>query len=148
MTVWKSFLLIAAVVVFPVCAGCGSNYSKPAPVAGRITFQGKPVTEGVVIFHPQRGRPAIGIIGPDGAYKLTTYKKDDGAVPGKYIVTIESKRVSGGSRPKSLHEELTQGSSIEPPTVNWLVPEKYARPDTSPLTAEVVAGQNAFDFNL
>lgn len=126
--------------------GCGPTRPETAPVAGRVTFQGKPVAEGMITFLPEHGRPAIGAIGPDGGYRLTTFETGDGAPPGKYTVTIEARRVTAPPAPKNMKDEVNL--PLGRTKVEWLVPERYARPDTSPLKAEVVRGANTIDFNL
>ena len=135
-----------AVLGLLTCSGCGPSRPETAPVAGRVTFQGKPVAEGMITFLPEHGRPAIGAIGPDGGYRLTTFEAGDGAPPGKYTVTIEARRVTAPPAPKSMKDEVNV--PLGQTKVEWLVPERYARPDATPLTAEVVRGANTIDFNL
>jgi hypothetical protein len=136
-------------VQLPVLSGCGSNRPTIARVHGRIIYQGKPVTVGQIMFYPETGRPAIGTIGPDGAYKLTTFPNTpgDGALLGKHRVTVESTRLTGGVKANSLEEELrAPPSSI--PRIEWLVPEKFSQLGTTTLTAEVKPGENTIDFDL
>jgi hypothetical protein len=115
------------------------------------------VTAGKVLFYPEAGRMALGEIGPDGRYTLTTFQPGDGAPVGAHRVAIEATRVGPGSyqAPKNVAEERERSRSAGPGgkvlvagKVDWLVPEKYARPETSGLTATVKGGPNQIDFDL
>jgi hypothetical protein len=57
-------------------------------------------------------------------------------------VTITASRTIGGPRFQSWEEELTgtPTGSFDQAHTEWLVPELYARLETTPLTAEVVPG--------
>jgi len=127
-------------------AGCGKGRPATMQVSGRVTYQGQPVPEGSIMFHPEKGRPALGSIGPDGSYTLTTFDQGDGAAPGKYRVTIDA-RAAAANAPRSFQEELG-GNSPTSIGVKWLAPEKYSRLETSNLTAEVKPGQNVINFDL
>ena len=51
--------------------------------------------------------------------------------------------------PKSLEDELHGvGGDSSQIVAEWLVPEKYARQETTPLTAEVKPGPNTINFDL
>src|SRR5262245_1741728 len=75
--------------------GCGDDgLGKRYRVSGTITYGGKPVEQGIITFEPvdPNGRVAAGSI-TAGEYSLTTLQPDDGALAGKYRVTILSKDV-------------------------------------------------------
>ena len=134
------------------CTGCGSGLEL-APVSGRVTMNGQPVTQGEITFVPHDGPPAMGTISADGTFQLTTLEAGDGAVLGQHQVTIMATKVGSGSlAPTSFEQELqgaqAGGKMLIPGTVTWLVPEKYSRLQTSDLTAEVKSGTNAIDFDL
>src|SRR3954464_3770610 len=92
---------IAAVVgLCFLLAGCGggpSDKPKVAPVSGKVTQKGKPLTTGDVLFTPSggpdgaAGQVATGQIGPDGTYRLTTFNTGDGAVLGTHKVTVTAR---------------------------------------------------------
>src|SRR5262245_8491093 len=86
--------------------GCGGG-PRLAKVTGRVTVAGKPLTTGTIMFHPESGPTAVGGIGSDGVYALTTNERE-GAVIGSHRVTIEATSVGPGSlvEPKSLEEEI------------------------------------------
>jgi len=128
----------------PILAGCGPGFPETADVSGRVTHGGKPVPEGRILFWPEEGRPAMGQIEPDGSYKLTTFAEGDGATPGVHKVTIKATRVHfpGG------RDVPPEAASSGKPFVEWLVPPKYERVETTPLTADVQPGENTIDFNL
>lgn len=143
-----TFCLVAVVCCF--ASGCRARLPETAPVSGRVTCKGQPVTTGRIVFYPAKGRAAMGTIGPDGKYTLTTFSVGDGAILGKQGVTIESTRSVIPPGPKSYEEEMRGAAppAAIVPVVQWLVPEKYSQQSTSPLTAEVQHGPNTIDFEL
>ncbi len=133
--------------------GCGgSDHEETAPVTGKVTLKGTPVTKGRIAFYPSQGRPAMGAIQSDGTYSLTTFDQGDGALLGKHRVTITASETVGGvSMGTSVEEELKlamEATSYEQAKTIWLVPQKYSNRKTSKLQAEVVSGSNTHDFNL
>ena len=89
-----------------VCWGCGSDPShyvgQTVPVKGKVTYKGKPLTEGQIIFEPDAGgREAHGSIQPDGTFELTTFTKGDGAVTGTHRVAVTSGKVGKQGVPSS-----------------------------------------------
>lgn len=121
--------LLAAVLA--AAGGCGpSAPPAPATVRGAVTFQGRPLAGGLVVFAPDRdkgngGRPVAAAVEPDGSYALAA----DGSAtvpPGWYRVTIS-----------------------DPPGDGSAFPAALRRPDRSGLAREVVAGrENVFVFAI
>ena len=80
-------------LVFPVLlvTGCGGNATPAtAPVAGQVIFEGEPVTDATITFTPAAGRTATGAIDGEGRFSLSTFRPNDGAVPGRHRVTFGS----------------------------------------------------------
>lgn len=153
MTGRTSRRLLAGCLLAIVLPGCNQG-PQLASVSGRITVGGKAITEGVIMFQPEEGPPAIGTIQSDGTYTLKTFKPGDGALVGKHRVTIHATRVGAGrlASPKDINEEIERsrkgGPVLIAGEVTWLVPEKYSQIQTSDLTAEVEAGPNIKNFDL
>lgn len=146
---WLSCLACAA-----LCGCGGPNLGR---VTGRVLVGGVPVTQGRITFHHETGRPAVGEIGSDGTYTLTTFDAGDGALVGAHRVAIQATRVGTGSlaAPRSLEAELELsrkgapgGKVLVAGKVEWLVPEKFSRPDTSGLARTVGRGANEINFDL
>ncbi len=134
---------VAAALSLAVLAGCGEGFPDTVRVRGKVTYQGEPLSEGTIAFHPagprgeQLYRPAVGVIA-DGAYQLQSFRHGDGVMPGEYAVVIES--YEGG--PTAEDPDRPQ---------NWLIPRKYGNPATSGLTATIPAGASGWlevDFDL
>jgi hypothetical protein len=68
-------------------AGCSKRFEM-GQVTGRVTYQGKPLPEGNVMFVPDNGFAAAGGINPDGTYRLLTKKPFDGATVGHHKVCV------------------------------------------------------------
>src|SRR5262245_46890302 len=117
-------------------AGCSSR-PKTAPVRGTVTFNGKAVPNGTITFLPQSGPSASGELAKDGTYTLTTSRKGDGAVPGKYKVIIVAMQDMGDRLPEAR-------SPLPPP----IIPEKYSSVATTDLRATVEDQENVLDFKL
>lgn len=115
-----------------LCAGCNRG-PQMAPVTGKVTYNGQPLTFGVVQFQSASGQPARGEIQSDGTFSLSTFRQGDGAVVGSHRVRVacyESQRP--GTKPTGGEQAL--GKS--------LIPLNYTLFDQSGLTAEVQAGEN------
>ena len=119
--------------------GCGDRL---AAVSGTVTLDGKPLESGpelsgTVQFIPEGGggTPAIGYLDASGRYQLASGSQS-GIQPGKYAVTIAASKII----PAAIPGEAAGG---RPAT-----PRKYADPRQSELQADVVPGNNTFNFAL
>ena len=130
----RSLCLLSLVLLF----GCTRGGDLPtAPVSGKVTYKGKPVPSGTVMFVPEKGPPATGEIGKDGSYSLGTYGKNDGAVLGKHKIAVTAVA--------DMSDRLPEDRNPLPPPI---VPSKYLSQDTSELTFEVKQGKNVADLDL
>jgi hypothetical protein len=88
------YLRIALPLLLLSLAGCGSqNGLNLGRVSGKVTYKGEPVRNGTVMFMPDeskgtQGPPAMGVLGTDGAYVMTTDQTGDGAIVGIHKVGI------------------------------------------------------------
>ncbi len=118
-------------------AGCsGEKRLKTASVQGTITYKGKAVPQGSVMFQPENGPAATGNIN-NGKYVLKTYRDGDGAVLGSHKVTVISLEDQSGRLPEERN-----------PLPPAIVPLKYSFADKSGLTAQVEDKSNTIDFEL
>jgi hypothetical protein len=134
-----------------LAVGCKSG-PKLAPVSGTVTYNGKPVVKATIVFYPEQdgARGAMGETDDQGRYTLWTYAPGDGALVGKHLVSIT---LRGPAEKATIHPSL-KGEGLGEAyydqvsgTGKPLIPEKYFTPQTSGLTAVVVAGRhNTFDF--
>jgi hypothetical protein len=85
-------LALAAVEV-----GCSGR--KTVKVEGKVTLDGQPLAGAAVTFIPldmELLRPAHGVTGSDGYFRLTTFKPNDGAMPGEYKIIVKKEKVEEG----------------------------------------------------
>jgi hypothetical protein len=137
--------------------GLGTRY----PVSGKVTYKGQPVQKGVISFVPEdkEGRGATGQI-ENGSYSLTTQTPGDGAFPGKYTVTVDTKEVDPAAQKAAL-EKFAQKKKIDglmevPQEVQGQLyanaktstPLKYMAPQSSDLKATVETHASTLDFDL
>jgi hypothetical protein len=101
-----------------------------------VTLDGAPVEEAVVTFSITRADrdskafTAVGMTDPQGRFSLRTFRPGDGAVEGTHAVTISKSSMNRGT------------------LVND-IPARYARFETSGLTADVTAkSPNELRFEL
>ena len=127
---------IAWLTALLLLTGCSDNRIKTAPVEGAVTYKGKAVPQGSIMFQPQDGPAATANI-KNGRYTLKTYRDGDGAVLGQHIVTIIS-----------LEDQSTRLPEERNPLPPPIVPLKYNFADKSGLTAVVEDKKNTIDFDL
>lgn len=129
------------IVLCLAMVGCGSGQAPTVPVEGTVLYQGKPLTSGSVMFLSATGSVAVGEIGKDGTFRLST-DKAEGATIGTHRVAINSFR-----EPTAEERAKAAGTESGPQPVP-AIPQKYLTPDTSNLTAEVKAKNEPFRFEL
>lgn len=144
-----------------VLVGCGAETPerpRTTPTGGVITYKGQPVKDASVSFVPDvpaseaaRHVGAFGVTDAEGNFTLMTYKSGDGAVPGKYKVTV-SKRESLVKKPEpetGADDYVDPGGGTAPPPPKSVLPSKYSSPDTTDLVVTVPEGDGVeFEFEL
>jgi hypothetical protein len=136
-------------------AGCGGDTSKPklGRVSGKVTYNGQPVTKGIVSFVPrggagaQTGQSATGELGSDGSYTLTTFDNGDGAVLGEHTVLVIAREEDAAIKGHGMPIPDSKGQ-INIKAAKSLVPEKYATAGNSPLRYTVNEGSQLHDIEL
>lgn len=133
-------LTLSVMVVTLAALGCGSG-GNLAPVTGKVTANGQPVTEGTLLFSPIGGAggegaiPATAEVKPDGTFTAGTDKPGDGAAVGKHRVTY---------------------TAPPPPASDWdgygkqpeVKKSPFAGMQVQPAEIEVKSGQNDLPLEL
>jgi len=152
-----SMLALPALLVLASC-GTEDGLGKRYPVSGTVTYNGKPLENGIISFVSEdmtKNYNASGSI-KDGSYKLSTGGSDDGAQAGKYKVTITSKEDFTSKAQADFKKESGKDNPKLPPhtvakaaaAAKSLIPAGYGDSRTTNLTAEVKAEPNTLDFKL
>ncbi len=128
---YKLKITIVATAWCFLVSGCGEAGPTKCSVTGVVSYNGRPLPTGNVIFVPEEGPAAAGTIASDGSYHLE-------AVAGRHRVGV-----TAVPEPPPGTDEMTY---VSPPP---LVPAEYGRPDTSGLVVEVQPSKNTtIDINL
>jgi len=120
---------------------------KLGKVHGKVSYQGKTLDSGRVVFTPvagkggDSGQGATGEINSDGSFEMTTFNTGDGAILGQHVVTVVVPQK--GEMPKP--DKYSQIKYVLPKNVT---PSKYATADKSPLRCTVVEGGTEFSIDL
>lgn len=123
----------AALAVFLV-AGCGGAGHPTAAVTGTVTWKGRPLVKGRVLFMHDSGPIGYGDIGPDGRYKLD-------APIGECRVAVSCREDPPQNLPP---EKDVPGAYI----TRSLISEKYEDHMQSGLKFMVKASGNTADWKL
>lgn len=122
-----SFALVAALG----CGGPAAPKREYADVSGKITYKGKPLEVGQVIFQPPTGAAVVAELDSEGAYSLK-------GVIGPNKVMVQSRDEMGET-------DANDPKSRQMPRSN--IPDQYGLPDSG-LKFDVEAGDNTADFDL
>jgi hypothetical protein len=155
------------VVAFPLflaaAVGCSSGNSNfPAKVSGKITYQGQPVTAGMVTFHSKNNEVYSSSLAPDGTYtmanlpvgEMTVCVETESFNPNKKTPEYKGGKGPGQSGAPSVAPKKGSTSSPVPSGAGQgggsyvKIPAKYADRSGSPLRATLEKGNNTKDFEL
>jgi hypothetical protein len=138
---WRVRLILfaAAAGLGLLGGGCGKG-GKAIPVSGKVTLSnGKTLTSGTVIFHPNKakgntyGGEPVGEINEQGQYTLADRGKP-GAPAGWYKVTVASQNITP--------------DNTKPDAVKSNINPTYSNPDLTTIEVEVVAEPKAYDIQV
>lgn len=157
--------ILALVVFITGVRAWTSRASRPRDlirgVGGVVSFEGGPVAGALVTFHPRSlaGKAAFGITDGGGQFELALMTSEGwrGAMPGDYDVTVTKIVSHDTSSPEEWEESgkpayrpdaVRYEAGAAPRGMN-LLPQKYASPETSGLSAELhPSGERHFEFSL
>ena len=134
--------MIATTLLLAIAGCTPGDRAETARVHGKVTYNGKPLNMGSLLFVPVGGgTSAQGEIGSDGSYVMGTYEKTDGAIVGEHKVIITALTQPAGALP-----EDDINANAAPIT---LIPERYGDLERSGLRATVEGGtDNEINFDL
>ena len=119
MTSRDRVLLIGLILVL----GCGESGETKYVVRGTVTYQGNALERGTINFFPKKGKPFGGPLQRDGSFEFRL-------PAGDYDVAVRS-----NSEPAEGWKE----DGAPPTGFKSLLPPVYSRPDTSGLSAKIIA---------
>ena len=154
MSTRSHFAVIALACL--ACIGCGDGM---IDLKARVTLDGKPLEGASVVLYgtgETKNRPAAGMTNADGNVTFTTFRPEDGVLPGDYkVVVIKS--------PESAQEEMASYDRNNPEDVKRMIareaggnvsftpsvlPRSYLSPDTTPLECTVPSDEDPVIFAL
>jgi len=149
---WLTWLgaIIAAGLVAPGCGGSSAS-SSSVQVWGRVTYNGKPVEAGTLIFMPgptTKSNWGIGVIDENGKYALPSKETDVGLETGHFEIFI---------RPPSPHDKLKHGRSGEEEesderaiaiAASYPVPKRFFSRETSGMWVDLEKEPTRVDIDL
>lgn len=142
--------LLLLLLGLTLCPGCQRPSYDLAPVSGRITLNGQPLTDGHVVFQPitsevtskvsSPGPGSYGFCDGSGGFTLQTILGRPGAVIGAHRVFI--RKITGGEKARPSSDDSAAADAGKE-----LIPARYN--DESVLRFDVPAeGTSTADFEL
>lgn len=150
-------------VVLGLAIGCNKRYT-PVPVSGVVLLDGAPLEGANVNFYPvgdeKDGGTAMGVTNEKGEFQLSSFGKNDGALPRKYKVVISKfvpsqpnlkmpdfpNTLEGRNAKQDFMYENFEKKGIQP--FISALPAIYSDSNTTPLECDVKGKMSGVKFEL
>ena len=122
---------LTALIAGAISSGCSRPPENPSgKVSGTITFQGKPITQGTVLFELKGGGAGgAAALDLEGKFSLV-----DALPVGSYVIAV--------APPLPNPDDVAKPGFGSAPVVKTEIPQKYRSPTTSDLSTEIKEGEN------
>ena len=140
------FRSISTLLIICISTGCGERPPQRAVVSGSVTYLGKPVDFGDIVFQPTSVR--VGKWFAQGKIVGGKYSLDaaHGPLVGKNLVQIRGYKMTGRKRLDIAGKSLSEAPKMIDELVPY-IPEKFN--EASQITVEIKSGDNGpVDFSL
>jgi hypothetical protein len=143
-------------------AGCSDDgVGKRYPVSGTVKYKGEPVAKARISLYPKGGgRGAYGEVENGTFSSMTTQQTGDGAMPGVYKVTVDTRQIDD-AKVKSDAAEVAKKHGMDGmgqvpqelsakslKNAKSTIPGKYQIPDTSDIEVTVKEQSNDLKIEL
>ena len=140
-----TFLMLLSGLILSMLPGCSQSDRSPlGKVSGTVSYRGRPIASGTLIFEVRGARSAYGKIVAGKIAEVTTYKTGDGAPLGQAAIAVFATEPDASAPnppgPGDNNQGYLSGKSV--------IPAKYSDPSTSGLTHEIIAGDNNLTLDL
>jgi hypothetical protein len=126
---------LPAVILLAGACGCGNT----ATVTGKVTYQGRPVTYGSVIFLSADNTACEGVIEPDGSYTVQGVHAGDVKIGVISRDPSKGRSVLRGEKPA--RPGKAGGAPRKPPPEGWFpLPTRFEDPASSGLGCTIASG--------
>lgn len=135
-------LCLAAILSVSLSTGCGETGPERVIVSGMVTYNGRPLPTGMILFVPTADSsvPASGASIVEGQYKVGSR---GGAAVGSYRVQIEAFREKSGNEPGTVSRDVHRGKQID-----QYLPARYNARTELQVTVESGKRELTRDFDL
>jgi hypothetical protein len=136
----RCLLVACACAAAAVFAGCGDTSNKSS-ISGKVTYQGAPVTGGMITATGGKDLSMTIVINPDG-----TFMSQD-VPPGSYKIAVSTDSVAPASAmPGGGKDYPAPGGASAAKKV--MIPDKFKNPETSGITWTVKSGSQTLPIDL
>src|SRR4051794_38084579 len=145
-TVSRSSALFVGLTLVAGCSDDGFGRQRYS-VQGTVTYKGEKLAKGQIAFVPEGGGQAASGQIENGYYSLSTLTPGDGALSGKYKVTVVARDFDPEKVRSAAHAKgMPPGAALPQPLIakarkeaKSKIPTRYNLPTTTDLTADVEA---------
>jgi hypothetical protein len=136
------WLVVNSIILCSLMGCRGGSSGPPAPegpmgtASGVVQFEGKPITEGMLVLDSGNGYLVSSPLGPDGKFQLR----------GPHGVNIPVRKYKVGVSPQSV--DIKVGDIMAAPPVIKGLPNRFYSPFTSGVTVEILEGSQELKLDL
>jgi hypothetical protein len=155
-TPWLMMVILGTACSLFLLPGCEVSTASPdvAHVAGRVTFEGRPVKGGAVVFIPSDVSNSFwgaGVIRPDGRFVINRGQSEENLVRGRYDIIVRpgfSDRREKQAKSQEAGQSESAKSEQAETTPKPEIPERYQDVKTSGLWVNLERDSNWVEINL